>query len=472
VTAFTVDDRVEHPSFGAGTVTYIAPADHGVGEVVSVNFGDIVGEKRFLTAYAPLSLVEGAGMREVFLVGERFDADVQEELRKLLIRQAVQKAVKAQQEPPAEPFDAGLLTDVLARPSEPPMRCDGLIPSDASTLVVAQRKIGKTTLELNVARALITGEPLLGRFDTRPIDGNVALLNYEVSAATVARWADEHGVAGDRLLLVNLRGRRNPLAHPEDRARLVELLRCHDVEAIIVDPFGRAYTGKSQNDSGEVGAWLVDLDRFVREEVGATDLLLSAHAGWNGERTRGASALEDWADTVITMTRDPADEHGPKYLKAIGRDIDVDEDRLDFDPTTRTLTLAGVGSRKRARAARDQAELSVFTVRAARNEPGIGVTQMIAAIREMDDAPTFQDGEVSKAAKFAAQQGLMRIEGGGPGRRIQHFALDPSTPANPFQSPAMAAPQTPATPSLYGRGRGLGGAEAEPMPRDKGTASA
>ena len=113
--------------------------------------------------------------------------------------------------------------------------------------------------------------------------------------------------------------------------------------------------------------------------------------------------------------------------------------------------------------------LSVFTVRAARNEPGIGVTQMIAAIRDMDDAPAFQDGEVSKAAKFAVQQGLMRIEGGGPGRRSQHFALDPFTPANPFQGPAMAAPQTPATPSLYGRGGGLGGSEAEPMPREEVT---
>jgi hypothetical protein len=470
VTAFTVGSRVEHPSWGSGTVTSAAPAEPGAGQRVYVDFGGTVGEKGFLTAYAPLSVVEGAGMREVSLDGEHFDADVQEELRKQLIRQAVQKALKAQQEPPAEPFDAGLLTDVLGRPSYPPMRCDGLIPSDGSTLLVAQRKTGKTTLELNVARSLITGEPLLGRFDTRPIYGNVALLNYEVSAATVARWADEHGIDGQRLLLVNLRGRRNPLGHPEDRARLVELLRRHDVEAVIVDPFGRAYTGKSQNDSGEVGAWLIDLDTFVRAEVGATDLLLTAHAGWNQERTRGASALEDWADVVITMTRGEGDDKDARFLTAIGRDIDVDEDRLDFDATTRTLTLAGVGSRKQSRANRNQAELSVFTVRAAKNKPGIGVTEMIAAIREMDDAPAFQDGEVSKAAQFAAQQGLMRIEGGGPGRKSQHFALDPLTPSNPFQTSAMAALQTPATPSLYGRGRGLGGSEAEPMPTEEVTA--
>jgi hypothetical protein len=425
VTAFTVDDRVEHPSFGAGTVTYIAPADHGVGEVVSVNFGDSVGEKRFLTAYAPLSLVEGAGMREVFLVGERFDADVQEELRKLLIRQAVQKALKAQQEPPADTFDAGLLTDVLARPSEPPMRCDGLIPSDASALVVAQRKTGKTTFELNYARALVTGEPLLGRFDTRPIDGNVALLNYEVSAATVARWTDEHDINGQRLLLVNLRGRRNPLAHPEDRARLVELLRCHDVEAVIVDPFGRAYTGKSQNDSGEVGAWLVDLDRFVRAEVGATDLLLTAHAGWGGERSRGASALEDWGDVIITMTRGEGDDETQRFLRAVGRDVDLDEDRLDHHGPTRTLTLAGVGSRKKASADRKTSELAVFVLRAAREHPGCTGRAIYGFVKEMDDAPPFRHGDTAKAAKYAESKGLMRIERGGERRPSQHYAIDP-----------------------------------------------
>ena len=110
------------------------------------------------------------------------------------------------------------------------------------------------------------------RFGVDPIEGRVALLNYEVSGPTVARWAADHGVPVDRFVIVNLRGRRNPLAHPEDRAKLAGILRAMKVQSVIVDPFGRAYTGSSQNDSGEVGAWLVSLDRFVRSEVGARDL--------------------------------------------------------------------------------------------------------------------------------------------------------------------------------------------------------
>ena len=135
----------------------------------------------------------------------------------------------------------------------------------------------------------------------RQLDGKFGFLNYEVSAGQLARWLDEIGVPEDRLFQVNLRGRRNPVANDQDKTALARLLLGHEVEALAVDPFGRAYTGASQNDPGEVAAWFVELDQFVRNQVGAKDLFLSAHAGWNGERTRGASSLEDWADSIITI---------------------------------------------------------------------------------------------------------------------------------------------------------------------------
>lgn len=191
------------------------------------------------------------------------------------------------------PFDAGTLGEVLARPPRPANRVEDLIPWNGSTLLAAQRKTGKTTAVLNLSRSLLTGEPFLGRFGVRPISGDVCLLNYEVSGEQLARWAHDVGVDPDRFYLVNLRGRRNPMATAEDREQLASLLRLRGVESLIVDPFGRAFTGVSQNDAGEVGAFLVGLDQFARSDVGALDLVLTAHAGWNGERTRGSSALED-----------------------------------------------------------------------------------------------------------------------------------------------------------------------------------
>jgi AAA domain len=209
---------------------------------------------------------------------------------------------------------------------------------------------GKTTFGLNLALALIDGGHFLDRFAVRPIDGNIAVLNYEVTGRQLARWAHEVGVPGDRLLLVNLRGRRNPLGYIEDRERLVDLLRGHSVVVLLVDPFGRAFTGRNQNDASEVTPWLADLDRLA-DAAGITELALSTHAGWGGERSGGSSALEDWADSIATMTRDP-DDQTTRCLSAFGRDVEVSEDRLAFDAATRTLTLTGAGSRRQGRTER------------------------------------------------------------------------------------------------------------------------
>jgi AAA domain-containing protein len=159
-------------------------------------------------------------------------------------------------------------------------------------------------------------------------------------------WADQVGVPRDKLFMVHLRDRRNPLEHPEDREKLAKLLREHEVETLIVDPFAQAYPGTDQDGAGPVGAWLNDLNMFARCEVGATDLALTTHTGWNTERTRGSSAQEDWADSILTMTKGDGEE---RYLRAFGRDVFVEEDRLQYDPTTRHLSLTGEGSRKEVR---------------------------------------------------------------------------------------------------------------------------
>ncbi len=182
-----------------------------------------------------------------------FAVAVERQAYDLRVREAARVKGAAEKAGEIPPFDAGLLGELLARPAEPPHRVEGLIPSNAAALIVAARKTGKTTIELNLARSQITGEDFLGRFAVRPITGRVGFLNYEVSAGQIARWADEVGVPRDRLYVVNLRGRRNPLGDPDDRARLAERLGEHEVESLMVDPFGRAYTGQSQNDPGELG---------------------------------------------------------------------------------------------------------------------------------------------------------------------------------------------------------------------------
>lgn len=342
---------------------------------------------------------------------EMFAADVEHEAHRLRVATEARNVVQAEREPPAGPFDAGLLSEILSRPPAPPFRITGLIPSDAATLIAAQRKTGKTTLLLNLARSLLTGEDFLGRFTVRPLSGRVGFLNYEVSAAQLGRWAADVGVPDDRLFIVNLRGRRNPLSHPADRAQLAALLKKQQAETLIVDPFSRAYTGTSQNDSGEVQAWLSDLDRFARAEVGAADLILTAHAGWEGERTRGASALEDNADTVITLVWGKDDDKDSRYLRALGRDVEIDEDRLDYEQATRRVMLSGHGSRVQATKKRRAAELADAVLGIVRQSPGINGTAVEKALRDAGVAAQKGDGrstlaELVDAGRLEFQPGL------------------------------------------------------------------
>lgn len=378
------------------------------------------------------------------------------ELLKLKARKAARDAFDAELRPVAEPFDLDTLTGVLSRPEPPPARVERLMPWESSTLITAQRKTGKTTLTLNLTRALITGEPFLGELDVRRCEGPVAFLNYEVSAHQIARWADDVRVPGDRLILVNLRGRRNPLTFPEDREALAGILHSRGVETVIVDPFGRAFSGKSQNDASEVAPWLVALDRF-KTECGALDLILTAHAGWNGERTRGSSALEDWADSIWTLTRDDGDDGaGERYLRAIGRDVDLEEDRLHFDTPTRTLTLSGSGNRKAAAKARHIEELAKAAESIIAANPRISGNKVAQELRE-GDIP-HQRGDHIKALRLLVDRGVAVVEDGP--RQAKLYSL---TPTYPQLTPGATHPLTPTSP--IGVGVGGVGAGQPNLPR-------
>jgi hypothetical protein len=357
-------------------------------------------------------------------------------------RKKARKIIDAEERSELPPFDAGTLGEILARPAPPISRVEDLVPWQASCLISAQRKTGKTTLVLNLAWSLLTGADFLGRFGVRPLDGNLAILNYEVSAAQLARWADKIGIPHDRLLLVNLRGRSNPLRDDEGRARLAAVLRSCDVEALLGDPFGRAYTGVSQNDPGEVGAWLADLERFARSEVGANDLMLTAHAGWEGERTRGSGALEDWPDSIMTMIRGGRREgdggEETRYLKAIGRDVDLEEDRLNYDQETRKLALAGTGSRKAAASKAHAVELEAAILKIVQAKPDLNGTEIERELRQA--GVVFQKGDEREALQsLVAREQLHKR----PGKATPSSTELPNLPKPPRWGSLRNLPNLP-----------------------------
>lgn len=337
--------------------------------------------------------------------------------------------VEACRHPRPEP-DSGTLAELLARPPGAEFRIDGLLPAGGRLLVTAQYKAGKTTLIGNLARSLLTGEDFLGRFPVKPLEGRVVVLNYEVTGEQFARWMNDIGVPAERCYVINLRGRRNLLADEHGRRELAEQVRAQNGQVLIVDPFGRAYTGASQNDAAEVTPWLVRLDE-VAEQADVSELVLTAHAGWNGERTRGSTALNDWPDVLVTLNRDEGT--GQRFIRAEGRDVDVPEDGLSFDPATRRLSLTGSGSRSAAKVKDKQADLVAAIVLAVAHEPGLTVDGLEQSIRN-GGACRFQKGDIGRASREAERLGRVRIEP-GPRRARLHFLPDSPLPPTPPDSP-------------------------------------
>jgi hypothetical protein len=307
---------------------------------------------------------------DVEVITDLHASAVARELAKLRISAEAKSLLALESRPPKQPVRVATAAEVLADPPSPAARVTDLIGWAASTLITAQRKTGKTTLMLNLSRSLLLGVPFLGRFPVRKVEGRVALLNFEVSAQQLARWALEADLPLDRIITVNLRGGANPLTWAEDRAELAAKLRERSTETLLTDPFSRAFTGTDQNSAADVSSFLAMLDQFCRSEVGALDLVLAAHAGWSGERTRGSSALEDWPDTIITMTKDEDD--GQRYLRAMGRDVDLEEDQLSYVEASRALTLAGVGSRIQAKAVQKDLECEAEILAALDGVDGVG----------------------------------------------------------------------------------------------------
>jgi AAA domain-containing protein/bifunctional DNA primase/polymerase-like protein len=261
------------------------------------------------------------------------------------------------------------LPDLLSEVDEEAVyRIDRLFPTGGNVLLVAQYKSGKTTLLGNVIRSLVDAEPFLGVVDPDPMedapagftvapleDGErVVLLDLELDERTLRRWLRDQGISNrDAVSVRSLRGRvaEFDIRDAESRTRWADLLREMGCRVLVVDPLMPllAHYGCDENDNSEVGRVLYALDQ-LKAEAGISEMFIAHHMGHTAERGRGASVLRGWPDAEWKLTREGKKGEEPppdaqRYLSALGRDVDVPEFGLTYDPATRRYT-AGEGGRK------------------------------------------------------------------------------------------------------------------------------
>jgi hypothetical protein len=132
-----------------------------------------------------------------------------------------------------------------------------------------------------------------------------------------------------------------------------------------------------------------------------------------------SSAVEDWADVIVRLTRDGHDS-SVRYLEAEGRDVLVQENRIDFDAETRLMTLTDSGSQREVSQGRMMAALVAPVLEAVKANQGINGTQLEAVLKK--GGFTFRKGEPGKVAQQAAKDGFLRFEIGQHGAKCYYSA--------------------------------------------------
>jgi hypothetical protein len=216
-----------------------------------------------------------------------------------------------------------------------------VFPTGGNITLTAEYKSGKTTLINNVVKSLVDDHPFLGKYGVNDHDGNVVIFNYEVEPRQYRQWMREVGIINtDRVKLVHLRGLRMPMTSDFVQERVVDILKGFDAQTWIVDPLARAFVGSGdENSNSDMGTFLDTLD-VIKYEAGVDNLIVAAHTGRASEsgieRARGASRFDDWADVRWLLTRN---DEGQRFLKAHGRDVDMEQHVLSYDTHSRHLTL-------------------------------------------------------------------------------------------------------------------------------------
>lgn len=364
-----------------------------------------------------------------------FERMVQHELLRMEVREEAGQRYRAAQEPEdSEPL-VRLVSEVLTAEPEKQPRIERVLPWDSTLWLSAQRKTGKTTVLVNMAHSLLTGEKFLGECAVVPLEPGerVGMLNFEVTPAKAAAMFERRGVAADRVVQVDLRGRANPFHNQRQLRALGEQLRALNVRSLFIDTFSHAFTGDSQNDATQVRAWIRQVNQWARLVVGATDLIVTDHAGWSDNaRASGSSAKEADADHIMhLMLSDPKDQNSVRHIRTFGRTDDLVKGELLLDKDTETVTYREINQEEKQAQRADQALADMGRAEDAIRLALMEATEPLRAQELCDLAgETDLGGPLSNRALDQARQRLVTLgeitttRGTGRGTPLLH-ALNP-----------------------------------------------
>lgn len=190
----------------------------------------------------------------------------------------------------------------------------GLLPEACSLMIAGESGEGKSMLRLEMAIHLALGRDLWGL--EIPRERRVLIIQFEniaqLEQVRLKRMLRGLKVECPENLLFSSPLARFNLGEKADQRLLISVIQKSRAEVVMYDPLSSLHRA-NENDNGAMRGILDDLTEINRRTQ--TTAVVVHHYGKPGReevpgtyRTRGASSIRDWADTLIGFSRRKHDE--------------------------------------------------------------------------------------------------------------------------------------------------------------------
>lgn len=322
-----------------------------------------------------------------------------------LAREEAARIIRALRSTGVEAPPLWALDEFLSEPDpEETYRVEPIMLMEADVLVVAQKKIGKSTLVSNFIRSIVDEEPFLGKLPVTALPEGKTIVHFdnELGEVNLRRWLREQQIENThRVRVADMRGKLGTfnILDPEVRTEWANKVRAVNGHIIIFDCLRPALDALGMSEDKEASRFAQALTA-LKIEAGASDLLLIHHAGHDASRARGDSALSAWCTDEWKLRLSSQDNpFSPRVFSAFGRSKGLPATELEYDALSRRLILAS-GAVVALRTD-DHVE---HVRRAVDAEPGMNSTQLREALHKRGIT---NGGQKSTGIREAQERGLI-----------------------------------------------------------------
>lgn len=359
---------------------------------------------------------------------DRFENEVLYELRKIEIREEAKRRHSAKSHVPFSDKPQNL-TELLKEPSNPtPMRIENLAPDGGLVLFAAPSKAGKTTAVGNLIRSLVDGDPFLDKFAINKPATRLVLIDNELPKHMVQDWLSKQRIINTDAVadVIRLRGQCSTFDILNDRVRSEWATRLRELECdyLILDCLSPIFEALGLDENHDAGKFINAFRELLFEAGMAGDSTIIHHMGHSNERARGDSKLLAEPDALWKYVLDkPDDPQSPRYFSAFGRDVDVSQGLVEYNPATRRLKYRDV-SRTQARK-QDKLQSAVSEIlrilKEDKSNGGIGISQK-KLIEQVKTATGIGEPTIKLALKMGVDEGQLVVFDGDNSSKIYTIA--------------------------------------------------